>query len=390
VEGPLQNTEYSFAEGVALNLVQQLLKIRVESTPGETIETEGEFVQPVQLQVVCQNLWINLPPNVTSITSEHVRIFGDVDEALKGFYEKTIKTAVEKSDVKESELRKWFGDKLITLAGTRGTVFRGKKYTEGIPNSAVDVLEDQHLIRAEMRARARWYELIHDRLIDPIRKSNEVWLQHQHIKEQARISKRFFRKFILISAFLVWNLILIIIHQNSVVQFDFPKNLIVLFFGVICIPLLITIAIYLWRYPPVIKVKILKISMQLFRIILSILLLYTFYGVINFVFYTEVKIESDKIIKKINFVKKSSFLPLLPHKHEHEFQLDIEQAETFQSLTTIYAYKQLDDKQLDKKQVIIIPWGNYDISYNYGAEDTTVAMRLSWNFRTFRQTLLLL
>src|SRR5438094_9245585 len=45
-----------------------------------------------QLQVVCQNLWLELPPGTTVITSDHLQTFGDVDEALKGFYERAIKT----------------------------------------------------------------------------------------------------------------------------------------------------------------------------------------------------------------------------------------------------------------------------------------------------------
>jgi len=185
VERPLRDTGYSFAEGVASSLVQQLLTIRLESDAGKTIETAGEYVEPVQLQVVCQSLWLNLPSNVTVITSEHLHAFGDVDQALKDFYERTIETS-KQTGVDERNLRNWFDNKLITPAGTRGTVFRGKEYTEGIHNSAIDVLEDQHIIRAEIRAGARWYELTHDRLIEPIQKSNEDWFQNQIDEEQQR------------------------------------------------------------------------------------------------------------------------------------------------------------------------------------------------------------
>ena len=56
-------------------------------------ETHGEFVEPVQLQVVCQSLWENLPtewkigPNANSdgsrlITAEYIERFGDVNNAL--------------------------------------------------------------------------------------------------------------------------------------------------------------------------------------------------------------------------------------------------------------------------------------------------------------------
>jgi hypothetical protein len=65
-------------------------------------------------------------------------------------------------------------------------VFRGRDSTGGIPNAAVDALENQHLIRAEVRAGARWYELTHDRFIEPIQRSNATWRQHERAEEQQR------------------------------------------------------------------------------------------------------------------------------------------------------------------------------------------------------------
>jgi WD40 repeat protein len=184
VEKPLSSTGRSFAEGVAASLVQELLSIHVESAPGRTVQIPGEYVEPVQLQVVCQSLWESLPADVTVINDQHLQTFGDVEEALKGFYERALEAAQSGTGVEEGDLREWFDKELITPAGTRGTVFRGEERTGKIPNSAADVLEDQHIIRAEMRAGGRWYELTHDRLIEPIRKSNEVWFQRQRAVEQ--------------------------------------------------------------------------------------------------------------------------------------------------------------------------------------------------------------
>jgi hypothetical protein len=47
--------------------------------------------------------------------------------------------------------------------------------TAGLPNAAVGVLERQRLIRADVRAGARWCELVHDRLVEPILESNRAW-----------------------------------------------------------------------------------------------------------------------------------------------------------------------------------------------------------------------
>jgi formylglycine-generating enzyme required for sulfatase activity len=175
VKGPLMDTERSFAPGVAEGLVEELLKIRVETRVGEAVEVAGEFVEPVQLQVVCQSLWEELPSDVTEITQPHLRAFGDVDQALLTFYERALRNAVQQAKVREGGLRAWFGRDLVTPMGTRGTVYRGAKSTGDVPNVAVDALESQHLIRAERRAGARWYELTHDRFIGPIQRSNEAW-----------------------------------------------------------------------------------------------------------------------------------------------------------------------------------------------------------------------
>ena len=67
------------------------------------------------------------------------------------------------------------GEVLITAMGTRGMVYRAQESTGGVPNAAIDMLESMHLIRAEWRAGARWYELTHDRFIEPILSSNKVF-----------------------------------------------------------------------------------------------------------------------------------------------------------------------------------------------------------------------
>ena len=175
VKKPLDvvKTRRHFADGVAEQLVQNLLMIPADAAGGES--QLGQFVEPVQLQVVCQSLWKALQPQDDEITYEHLEHCGDVNRALSDFYERCLEGAVEKTTVKEGELRDWFGNTLITSDNTRGMVFRGAERTGGILNTAVDVLEKLHLIKEEKRGRSRWYELAHDRFIDPIRKSNDKW-----------------------------------------------------------------------------------------------------------------------------------------------------------------------------------------------------------------------
>lgn len=174
IKDPLANTPRKFASGVAEGLVRELLTTRTVDATGKMAEIEGQYVEPVQLQVVCVTLWSSLEPDVTEIQQAHLQNF-DVSSALSDFYKSAIESAVQEKRVEESVLRNWFGKTLITPMGTRSTVFRGENSTGGIENSSVDFLEMRHIIRAEFRAGARWYELTHDRLVAPIIADNRQW-----------------------------------------------------------------------------------------------------------------------------------------------------------------------------------------------------------------------
>lgn len=174
---PLKTTHRHFAPGVAGKLVEELLKIKVAVDHKTTVEVTGEYVEPVQLQVVCSGLWEKLPAATQEITFEYLEDFGDVTDALSGFYEESLKEAAQSAQVTEGKLRKWFERTLITPAGTRGTVFRGASETGGLPNAAIDALETKHIIRCDSRSGSAWYELTHDRFLDPVLKSNVRWRQ---------------------------------------------------------------------------------------------------------------------------------------------------------------------------------------------------------------------
>jgi hypothetical protein len=172
---PLEGTRWAFGDNVAESLVRDLMTISLECDSGEIVTVPGEFVEPVQLQVVCYNLFEGLPPTSSVVSMEDLRAFGNPDRSLQLFYENAVDTAVRDSGFDESDLRVWFEMQLITPAGTRGLVFQGRDGTGGIPNEVLDILEAQHLVRPEIRSGSRWYELTHDRFIRPIQRSNLQW-----------------------------------------------------------------------------------------------------------------------------------------------------------------------------------------------------------------------
>ena len=164
-----------YDDTVIERLVNDLAKEKGETVEGNVKEVPGEYIEPVQLQIVCRNLWSRLGPEVRVITESDLQEFGDVDKAMEDYYEDSIKETIKGNGVKEGDLRQWFDNHLITKARTRGTVYHGREGTAGIPNEAIERLKDVYIIRVESRSGSKWIELSHDRLIDPILNSNRKW-----------------------------------------------------------------------------------------------------------------------------------------------------------------------------------------------------------------------
>jgi hypothetical protein len=185
VTKPLIGTGRFYGKGVAEQLVDNLRRL-----PGTSAEDPklGPYVEPVQLQVVCQSVWQRLSPSETEITPNHVKDYGDVNRALSAFYERSLKTVCEKTGTPEADLRDWFGNTLITQEGRRAPVYRGAQKTEGLANAAVEMLDSMQLVKSELKGtNDRWYELAHDRFIEPVRQSNESWLAAQSVDAQALV-----------------------------------------------------------------------------------------------------------------------------------------------------------------------------------------------------------
>lgn len=174
-----------FEPQAAKELVENLSRISAgRDQRGVARFVPGEFIEPVQLQVVCYQLWEDLrdlPGDKITLADLNRLARGQdlatfVNQALADFYRDSLEKVlrISKAKVSEKQLREWFAHQLITEAKTRGFVFMGEHTTGGIPNEIVLQLEGQ-LLRGESRAGGKWYELVHDRFIDPILQSNQEW-----------------------------------------------------------------------------------------------------------------------------------------------------------------------------------------------------------------------
>jgi tetratricopeptide (TPR) repeat protein len=184
IRGPLRGTGRSYEPGAAEALVADLETIRVTNERGEESTVTVDSVEPVQVQIVCSALWDSLPGDVSVITSADVRKYADVDRFLANFCRRALTTVAKDHGIPAARIRSWIQQTFITELGTRGTAYQGINETAGMPNELVWALENRHILKAEHRSSTRWYELQHDRLIEPIRQADPA--EHLAAAQDAR------------------------------------------------------------------------------------------------------------------------------------------------------------------------------------------------------------
>ena len=172
--GPSQAEGRPIPARIVDELVKDLRQVRIQK-PGGVVQEPGPYIEPVQLQVVCYRSWDNLLRTGRLSDSQAEIAIGDVDAALAGYYSDCVAAVAAAKGVPERALRDWCESQLITEQGIRGQVLREFPTSRGLVYEAITGLIDAHLVRAEERRGATWFELAHDRLIEPVRASNLAW-----------------------------------------------------------------------------------------------------------------------------------------------------------------------------------------------------------------------
>jgi WD40 repeat protein len=173
---PAEKFNTTFFPEAAQKLVEDLSRVRILEREGVR-EEFGLYVEPVQLQVVCSAVWDAPRADPNCITLQDVEKFGDVSNALARYYATKVMTVAAARQVNERSLRNWFEKGLITETGLRSQVLQGQERQFDLDSETVRLLVDAYLVRVETRRGAIWYELAHDRLIDPIRADNAAWFK---------------------------------------------------------------------------------------------------------------------------------------------------------------------------------------------------------------------
>ncbi|MCB9715985.1 MAG: hypothetical protein H6712_19110 [Myxococcales bacterium] len=169
-------------------LVRDLSMVKAQQPDGSFAPQPGLHVEPVHLQVVCRRLWEAMPPDDPVIDDDDVDAYADVSTALAGYYSDAVEAIADGDPVAERSLREWVGHQLI-VGGIRSQVRQEKDRSGGLDNSLIEGLLARYIVRSEPRAGATWFELGHDRLVEPITRDNEEWeRRHLHpMQVQAKL-----------------------------------------------------------------------------------------------------------------------------------------------------------------------------------------------------------
>ena len=167
-------------------LVSDLALMLVQQPNGEFAREPGPYIEPLHLQVACLNLWQRMEPERTVIEESDIAEFGDVSVALADYYASEVGKTANGDVPVERDIRLWFGEKLIRRGKVRGSVLREYGESGKLNNELIEKLIKTHLVRPEQRAGATWYELAHDRLIEPVLRDNEIWFAGHLNKLQQR------------------------------------------------------------------------------------------------------------------------------------------------------------------------------------------------------------
>jgi WD40 repeat protein len=187
VREPARLNGVDFTAEAADKLLDDLCKVQVTLPDGSTEVRPGPYVEPLQLQVVCYNLWEKLDPQDREITADRLEAIGSVEASLEDYYASKVQViagypegsppSASSAERQERLVREWFEYKLITPRGQRNRVLMEPEQSGGLPNHLILKLLDTHLVRGEQHGGLTWFELAHDRLVRPVRQNNAAWFE---------------------------------------------------------------------------------------------------------------------------------------------------------------------------------------------------------------------
>lgn len=164
-----------FDSRAASELVRRVRTSRIVDAAGQETFIVSDEVEPALLQIACARLADSLRVDSGPITMREMRRHGDVDAALSRYCSAVIASVAGTHDIERERLRVWLVDTFVTTAGDRQVAPEDSTGTAGQPRTVARTLEDRYLLsaHAEQAFGLRLYRLISDRLIEPLRQTDD-------------------------------------------------------------------------------------------------------------------------------------------------------------------------------------------------------------------------
>ncbi|SHM99748.1 hypothetical protein [Cryptosporangium aurantiacum] len=171
---PLVGTGIEFAPD-ALTVLVERAKVATSTVLRGEIENREEPVDPMLLQVCCAAAWARRHADVIRVTDLLPEVDGH--HVLRAYCAEIVAAAADAGDVPEGWVWEILSRTFITEIGTRRPVPVDELPDSDVPTAVVEVLLRRSLITSVAEDGQRWYEITHDRLVEPIRLGGRPWLR---------------------------------------------------------------------------------------------------------------------------------------------------------------------------------------------------------------------
>jgi hypothetical protein len=189
ITSPARDCGVTITDGAADRIFDDLRTISVQGPDREPLPQRGIYVEPVLLQVVCHRLWRKMcrdkQGDFDTVDVADVDLLGSTDDALGRYYADVLDEVSGGDRWIERGIRSWIGSHLITKEGYRSQTRTGPPGTESA--ETLRKLQNLYLIRSEDRGGTTWWELCHDRLVEPIRRDNARSADALHAWQRAAL-----------------------------------------------------------------------------------------------------------------------------------------------------------------------------------------------------------
>jgi WD40 repeat protein len=175
IEEPVKPFGIAYTQEAIELLLHDLSLVRVLDETNNVVERPGSYIEPVELQVVCERLWRAEREDRAHITLHEVQQSGKVIDALAGYYAEAVDKAAAGTQTPVRNIRQWFEQALIAEGGLRQPVPQGSELEFGVSPECASSLVNAYLVRVEEQRGTLWYRLAHDRLVEAVMRDNARW-----------------------------------------------------------------------------------------------------------------------------------------------------------------------------------------------------------------------